>query len=110
MAVYYYLSGKTAEATQKAVLAYTHNDVFKPVPGFKVLSGHFHLDFNETLTDHGSLDYQPTWVPVFRGLGLSYACTDRHRPIGPQVAQAATYAEEACCPFALLLSREDIQW
>jgi sulfopyruvate decarboxylase subunit alpha len=48
--------------------------------------------------------------PVFRGLGLSYACTDRHRPIGPQVEQAATYAEEACCPFALLLSREDIQW
>jgi len=48
--------------------------------------------------------------PVLRGIGLSHACTDRHRPIGPQVAQAATYAEEACCPFALLLSREDIQW
>jgi len=48
--------------------------------------------------------------PVFRGIGLSYACADRHRPIGPQVEQAATYAEEASCPFALLLSREDVQW
>ena len=48
--------------------------------------------------------------PVFRGIGLSYACVDRHRPIGPQVEQAATYAEEASCPFALLLSREDVQW
>jgi sulfopyruvate decarboxylase subunit alpha len=48
--------------------------------------------------------------PVFRGVGLSYACVDRHRPIGPQVEHAATFAEEASCPFALLLSREDIQW
>lgn len=48
--------------------------------------------------------------PVFRGLGLMHACADRHRPIGPQVERAAAYAEEASCPFALLLSREDIQW
>ena len=48
--------------------------------------------------------------PVFRGIGLNHACADRHRPIGAQVEQAATYAEEGSCPFALLLSREDIQW
>ncbi|SEC85482.1 thiamine pyrophosphate-binding protein [Bradyrhizobium erythrophlei] len=48
--------------------------------------------------------------PVFRGIGLAHACTDRHRPIGPQVEHAATYAEEASCPFALLMGREDIQW
>jgi len=48
--------------------------------------------------------------PVLRGIGLDYACSDRHRPIGAQVEQAATYAEEASCPFALLLSREDLQW
>jgi hypothetical protein len=71
MAVYYYLSAKDDHATQQAVLAYTHNDVFKPVPGFKVLSGHFHLDFNEQLRDRGTLDYQPSWVPVFRGLGVN---------------------------------------
>ena len=48
--------------------------------------------------------------PVFAGIGLGYAHVDRHRPIGPQVEQAATFAEEASSPFALLLSREDIQW
>lgn len=48
--------------------------------------------------------------PVLKGFGLAYARTDRNRPIGPQVEQAATYAEEASCPFALLLSREDVQW
>jgi hypothetical protein len=71
MAVYYYLSAKDASATQQAVLAYTHNDVFKPLPGFKVISGHFHLDFNEMLRDRATLDYQPSWVPVFRGLGVN---------------------------------------
>jgi len=48
--------------------------------------------------------------PVLRGLGLAYACAERSRPIGSQVEAAATYAEEASSPFALLLSREDIQW
>ena len=71
MAVYYYLSPKDDRATQQAVLAYTHNDVFKPIPGFKVVSGHFHLDFNEQLRDLNTLDYHPSWVPVFRGLGIN---------------------------------------
>ncbi|HZY72077.1 MAG TPA: hypothetical protein VFE22_03105 [Edaphobacter sp.] len=71
MAVYYYLSAKGDRATQQAVLAYTHDDVFKPISGFKVLSGHFHLDFNEQLRDRGTLDYRPSWVPVFRSLGIN---------------------------------------
>jgi len=71
MAVYYYLSPKDDHATQAAVLAYTHDDTFKPVPGFKVLSGHFHLDFNEMLRDRGDLDYRPSWVSVFRALGIN---------------------------------------
>ncbi len=70
MAVYYYLSAKRAISTQEAVLAYTHNDVFKPLPGFKVMAGHFHMDFNEQLRDRGTLDYQPPWVAVFRALGI----------------------------------------
>ncbi len=48
--------------------------------------------------------------PVLRGLGLRYAVADRARPIGPQVENAATYAEESSAPFVLLMSREDIQW
>jgi hypothetical protein len=46
------------------------------------------------------------------GFGMAIAVPDSypHRPIGPQVEAAATYAEEASSPFALLPSREDIQW
>lgn len=71
MAVYYYLSATGARATQQAVLAYTHDDIYKPLPGFKVVAGHFHLDLNEMIRDRGTSDYIPTWVPVFRGIGIN---------------------------------------
>lgn len=48
--------------------------------------------------------------PVLNGLGLQYARIDRDREIGPQIEQAATFAEEASSPFVLLMAREDIQW
>jgi sulfopyruvate decarboxylase subunit alpha len=48
--------------------------------------------------------------PVLKGLALPYVCADGARPIGLQVEAAATFAEEATSPFALLLSREDVQW
>jgi hypothetical protein len=71
MAVYYYLSPTDSRKTQQAAMAYTHDDVFKPVPGFKTVTGHFHLELNEMARDRGTLDLSPTWVPVFRGLGIN---------------------------------------
>jgi hypothetical protein len=95
MAVYYYLSAKRSEPTQQAVMAYTHGDVFKPVPGFKVLSGHFHLDFNEMLTSQGSMDYQPPWVAVFRGIGVNILYLgDFHDDSHPNDPGPVRFAEE----------------
>ncbi len=71
MAVYFYLSPDGDHATQQAVMAYTHDDVFKPLPGYKVLASHFHFDFNEMLRDQGSLDYRPPWADVLRSLGIN---------------------------------------
>ncbi len=71
MAVYYYLSPRGDRATQQSVLAYTHDDVFKPVDGFKVMTGHYHIDLNEFMRDRNSLDYQISSIPVFRGLGIN---------------------------------------
>ncbi len=71
MAAFYYLSATGSHATQQAVMAYTHDDVYKPVPGFKTVTGHFHLELNEMVRDQGTSDFQPTWVPVFRGLGIN---------------------------------------
>ncbi len=71
MPVYYYLNADNPEATQEAVMAYTHDDTYKPVPGFKTVTGHFHLDLNEMVRDRGTSDFSPTWLPVFRGLGIN---------------------------------------
>lgn len=71
MAVYFYLSPEGERAAQQSVMAYTHDDVFKPIPGFKVLASHFHMDLNEMLRDRDNLDYRPPWVDVFRALGIN---------------------------------------
>ena len=71
MPMYLYLSTANGEATQSSILAYTHDDHYKEMPGYKVLVSHFHMHFNEQLTDAGTLDQQPSWYSVFRGLGIN---------------------------------------
>ena len=71
MAVYFYLSPGDGRAAQQAVLGYTHDDVYKPLPRFKVLVSHFHMHLSEMLTDQGTLDYHPEWAQVFRALGVN---------------------------------------
>ncbi|MEO8125869.1 MAG: hypothetical protein ABI822_02195 [Bryobacteraceae bacterium] len=73
MPVYFYLSPEDSRTTQQAIMAFTHDDVYKPLPGYKVLVSHFHFHFNEQLTDVGTTDFQPTWLPVFRDLGINIA-------------------------------------
>jgi hypothetical protein len=73
MPVYYYLNAAGGNATQEAVMAFTHDDRYKAMPGFKVMVSHFHMHFNEQLTDAGTIDIHPPWVDVFRGLGVNIA-------------------------------------
>jgi hypothetical protein len=73
MPVYFYLSPESSTTTQQAVMAYTHDDVYKALPGYKVLVSHFHFHFNEALTDAGTMDQEPTWLPTFRALGINMA-------------------------------------
>lgn len=73
MPVYFYLSPDGPDAAREAVLAFTHGDRYKPLPGHQVAVSHFHTHFNEQLSDAGSLDFQPPWVPTFRALGINIA-------------------------------------
>jgi hypothetical protein len=102
MAVYYYLSATGSHATQQAVLAYTHGDTYKPVAGFKTVTGHFHLELNEMVRDRGTSDFQPTWVPVFRGLGINVVYlgdfhddSDQHDPGPKRLPEQKAYFEAA---------------
>lgn len=73
MPVYFYLSPRESRTTQQQVMAFTHDDVYKPLPGYKVMVSHFHFHLNEQLTDAGTMDFEPTWLPVFRDLGINIA-------------------------------------
>ena len=63
MAVYFYLSPDDADACRDSVMAFTHGDRFKPLPGYKTLVTHFHTAFTQELIDSGSLDTTPPWIP-----------------------------------------------
>jgi hypothetical protein len=43
MSTYFYASPDAGEATRKAALAFTHDDIFKAVAGYKTFVNHFHL-------------------------------------------------------------------
>ena len=71
MPVYFYLDPDNGRNADDSVRLFTHDDVYKPVPGFQVMVSHFHMHFNEMLSDAGSIDIHPAWVDVFRALGVN---------------------------------------
>lgn len=73
MAVYFYLSQDGPRDTLQQVLAYTHDDFYKPLPGYKVATSHFHTHFSQQLRDAGTLDLRPPWLPAFRARGINIA-------------------------------------
>jgi hypothetical protein len=71
MPVYFYLNPDNGRNTDDAVRLFTHDDIYKPMPGYQVMVSHFHMHFNEMLSDAGSIDVHPAWVDVFRALGIN---------------------------------------
>ncbi|HVZ64107.1 MAG TPA: hypothetical protein VG838_00745 [Opitutaceae bacterium] len=71
MATYFYLSPTDAMSTRAAVMAYTHNDTFAPIPGYKTFVNHFHIEFTDRLRESGSLDTQTPDLPAMRALGIN---------------------------------------
>src|SRR5439155_26343731 len=73
------------ETAQQSVMAFTHRDAYKPLPGYKGAVGHFHTHFNEQLSDYGSLDFEPPWIPTFRSHGINIAMmSDFHSDSHPR--------------------------
>jgi hypothetical protein len=73
MAVYFSLSPGDAHDCREAVMAFTHSDRYKPMPGYKTMATHFHTAFTQELLDSGSLDTTPPWIPLMRALGVNIA-------------------------------------
>jgi hypothetical protein len=71
MGTFFYVSPDSAESTRQAVLAFTHNDRFKPVPGYKTMVNHFHLRFTERVRASGSFDTPIQDLAAMKSLGLN---------------------------------------
>ena len=55
----------------RPVLAFTHDDTFKPVPGYKTMVNHFHLRFTERVRASGSFDTPMQDLAAMKSLGLN---------------------------------------
>src|SRR5205814_3261281 len=71
MATYFYVSPEPAAPARAAVLAFTRGDTFAPLPGYKTLVNHFHLQFVDRLRASGSLDTQTPDLAAMKALGLN---------------------------------------
>jgi hypothetical protein len=73
MPVYFYLSPYDGNACRESVMAFTHGDRYKPLPGYKTMATHFHTAFTQELIESGSLGTMPPWIPMMRDLGINIA-------------------------------------
>jgi hypothetical protein len=71
MAVYFLASSEPADATRQAVMSFTRDDRFKPIPGYKTMVNHFHLRFTERQRASGSLDNAFQDLMVMRAAGIN---------------------------------------
>ena len=71
MAIYFYPSLQGAEGSREGAMAFTHDDTYKPLPGYKVMIGHLHTATTADLKAAGSLDMQPYWLAPIRALGIN---------------------------------------
>jgi len=71
MGMYFYVSPDSADATRQAVLAFTHDDTFKPAAGYKTMVNHFHLRFTDRVKASGSFDTPIQDLAAMKSLGLN---------------------------------------
>ena len=57
----------------QAALAFTHGDVYKPLPGYKVMASHFHTDLGRDLMAIGNVDARLSDFEVLRSAGINIA-------------------------------------
>ncbi|HEV8291753.1 MAG TPA: hypothetical protein VGP94_07500, partial [Tepidisphaeraceae bacterium] len=63
------LSAEGAEETLSRVAAYTHNDSFKPLPGYLTFTSHYHSRL--TVAEMAGKSVTPEFVAVMKGMGVN---------------------------------------
>ncbi len=103
MACYFILSPDDASGARAQAMAFTRNDTFPAIPGYKTFVNHFHLQFVDRLRASGSLNGEFPDLAAMRALGinlvgLSDVHADKLRAGDPGPGRFADQADyfEAC--------------
>jgi len=62
-----------AQMAFESALAFTHGDVYKALPGYKVLGSHYHTNMGRELIASGSMDTRLRDFEVLRSAGINIA-------------------------------------
>ena len=99
MPVFYYVSAEPADAAREAVLAFTHGDRFKSIPGYQVMNHHYHMALGARLRTAGSADAEIEDLAAIRALGINIVQSHRGCRLEPCVrAGSARYAGDPPIP------------
>lgn len=71
MQAYFYISPGKAEECRAGAMAYTNNDTYKPIEGYKTMVNHFHMGFWEEYKNDGETVFP--WIKLFRQMGVDIA-------------------------------------
>ena len=71
MAVYFYVSPDSGQATIQSALAYTRDDRYKTIPGYQVMATHFHTGMVRRLQQLGGLDQTIPDFDLMKGAGVN---------------------------------------
>jgi hypothetical protein len=71
MAVYFYVSPESGQATIQSALAYTRDDHYKPLAGYQVMATHFHTGMVRRLQQLGGLDQTIPDFDIMKGAGVN---------------------------------------
>jgi hypothetical protein len=63
---------RPATAVLESVLAYTHQDRYLPLPGYRTFAPHWHYAYTVQAMEHGN-DWVPPFKPVLKAMGVNVA-------------------------------------
>ncbi len=72
MPVFLYISPDSGQAALDAALAFTRGDRFKPLPGYKVMGTHYHVEMVRRLRESGGLDNRLNDIEATKGAGIVF--------------------------------------
>jgi len=71
MTVFLYPSLSPAKEALEQALAFTHDDHYKPLPGYQVMQHHYHMDLGSRLLEAGNLSYFLPDLEAIKALGVN---------------------------------------